>query len=90
MDGFVMCSAKKACELMGHMDDDDMVILCVLNKKTHKHNRNKNIQRKIGEELIGKAEIITYQDNDYFGTLSLYGILKDKDVIHNLLFPQLE
>lgn len=63
----------------------------ILDKKTHIHNIPKRIKKKKGEELIRKADNIFYQDNEFFGTLSLYGILKEKDnIIHNILFPQLE
>lgn len=89
-EGFIVCSAKKACELMQHMDEDDLVMLRIVNKKTFIHGENKNIKRKNGEELIRRADNITYQDNEYFGTLSLYGVLRDKDIIHNILFPQME
>lgn len=89
-EGFIICSAKQACELMQHMNEDDVVFLCVVNRKTHIHNGNKNIKKKKGEELINQADNIMYQDNDYFGTLSLHGVLRDKNVIHNILFPQLE
>ncbi len=50
----------------------------------------KKIKKEKGEELIKQAENILYQNNDFFGTLSLYGVLREKDVIHNILFPQLE
>ena len=85
-----VCSAKRACELMKHMDENDMVILSVIDKKSYIHDIPKKIKKKKSEELIEKADNIRYQDNDYFGTLSLYGVLKEKDTIHNILFPQLE
>ena len=88
--GIIVCSAKEACELMKHMDENDMVVLSVLDKKTHIHDIPKRIKKKKGEELIEQANDILYQDNDFFGTLSLYGVLKEKDIIHNILFPQLE
>lgn len=87
---FIVCSAKQACELMNHMDDNDLVILRVIDRKTYIHNPNKNIKKKSGEELIKRADNIMYQNNDFFGTLSLYGVIRDKNVIHNILFPQLE
>ena len=86
----IVCSAKRACELMKHMDENDMVILSVIDKKSYIHDMPKKIKKKKSEELIEKADNIRYQDNDYFGTLSLYGVLKEKDTIHNILFPQLE
>ena len=88
--GVIVCSAKEAYELMKHMDENSMVVLTILDKKTHMHSIPKRIKKKNGEELIRKADNICYQDNDFFGTLSLYGVLKEKDTIHNILFPQLE
>lgn len=86
----IICSVKEACELMNHMDDNDMVILTVIDKKEYLHDIPKRIKKKKGEELIRKANDILYQNNDFFGTLSLYGVLKEKNIIHNILFPQLE
>ncbi len=88
--GVIVCSVKKACELMRHMDENDTVILTVVNKKTYMHGIPERIKKKKGEELIRQADDIFYQDNDFFGTLSLYGVLSEKDTIHNILFPQLE
>ena len=65
-DGFIVCSAKQACNLMKHLNDNDIVILSVLNKKTFLHEKNRNIKKKKGEELIKQAETISYKDNDYF------------------------
>ena len=86
----IVCSAKRACELMKHIDEDDMVMLSVINKKTYVHDITRKIKKKNGEELIKKADNICYQDNNFFGTLSLYGVVQEKDIIHNILFPQLE
>ena len=86
----VVCSVKDAFELMKHMDEDDMVLLSVIDKQTYIHDITKKIKKKKGEELIKQADNISYQDNDFFGTLSLYGVLKEKNTIHNILFPQLE
>ena len=88
--GVIVCSVKEAFELMKHMDENDMVVLSVVNKKTYVHDIPRRIKKKNGEELIRKADNICYQDNDFFGTLSLYGVLKEKDTSHNILFPQLE
>lgn len=85
--GVTVCSVKDAFELMKHMDENDMVVLSIVNKKTYIHDVPRRI--KNGEELIKKADNICYQDNDFFGTLSLHGILQE-DTIHNILFPQLE
>lgn len=86
----IVCSVKEAYKLMKHMDENDMVILSVINRKTYVHDIPRKIERKNGEELIRKADNILYQNNDFFGTLSLYGVLKEKNIIHNILFPQLE
>lgn len=88
--GLIVCSVKEACELMRHMDENDTVILTVVDKKTYMHDKPKKIIKKKGEELIKQAEDIFYQDNDFFGRLSLYGVLREKDIIHNILFPQME
>ena len=88
--GVIVCSIKDAFELMKHINDNDIVILSIINKKTYVHDISKRIKKKKGEELIKKANNICYQDNDFFGTLSLYGVLQEKDTIHNILFPQLE
>lgn len=88
--GMIVCSVKEACGLMKHMNENDIVILNVVDKKTYLHNVPKKIQKKSGEELIKQADDILYQNNDFFGTLSLYGVLKEKDIVHNILFPQLE
>ena len=86
----IMCSVKDAVKLMEHMNDDDIVLLTVINKKNYIHDVPKSIKKKKGEELIRQADNIFYQDNDIFGTISLYGVIPGKDSIHNLLFPQLE
>lgn len=88
--GVIVCSVKDAFKLMEHMDKEDMVVLTVIDKKTYIHDIPKKIKKQKGEELIMQADNICYQDNDFFGTLSLYGVLKEKDTIHNILFPQLE
>ena len=86
----IVCSVKEAYKLMEHMDENDIVILSVINRKSYVHDIPRKIEKKNGEELIRKADNILYQNNDFFGTLSLYGVLKEKNIIHNILFPQLE
>lgn len=88
--GVIVCSVKEAFELMKHMNKNDMVILSVFNKKTYVHDVPRKIKKKNGEELIRKAENIYYQDNDFFGILFLYGVLKEQDIVQNILFPQME
>lgn len=88
--GVVVCSVKEACRLIEHMNENDLVILTIIDKKTYMHRKPEKIKKKNGEELIKQADDILYQDNDFFGILSLYGVIKEKDIIHNILFPQLE
>ncbi len=88
MNDVIMCSVKDAKKLFEYMNDDDMITLTVFSKKTFKHNKTERIKKKNGEELIDRADSIEYQDNEIFGRLSLYGVVKEKDVIHNLLFAQ--
>lgn len=90
MSDFVVCSVKEAYKLMDHMNEDDIVILTVFNKKTYVHDKSQRIQKRKGEELIRQANDIYYQDNDIFGRLSLYGVLKEQNIVHNILFPQQE
>ena len=91
MSNTVVCSVKQAMELMAHMNEDDMVTLTINNIKSFKHDvPTKKIKKEKGEELIKQAEIIYYQNNDFFGRLSLHGIVRDNNIVHNILFPQLE
>lgn len=77
-------------ELMEHLNENDMITLTIINKRTHIHSKPERIKKKNGEELIEQADSIEYQDNDFFGRISLYGVVKEKDIIHSLLFYQLE
>ena len=86
----ITCTAKEALKLLQHMKPDDMVTVTINNTLTYKHTKPVRMKKKKGEELINKADNIEYQDNNYFGRLSLYGITTEKEIIHNILFPQLE
>ena len=91
MNGVITCSVKEAAKLMEHLNEDDLITLTIIDKKSHIiHNQPKRIKKKNGENLIDNADSIEYQDNDIFGRLSLYGVTSEKNLIHNLLFPQLE
>ena len=90
MNGTITCSVKEASEIIKYLNDDDMVTLTITNQRTHIHSKPKRIKKKKGEELFDIAERIEYQDNDFFGRFSLFGTKKDKDIIQNILFPQLE
>lgn len=90
MNGIITCSIKEAIKLMEHLNEDDMVTLTIVNRKNYLHGETKRIKKKNGEELIKQADLIEYQDNDFFGRISLLNVLRDKDIIQNILFPQLE
>lgn len=90
MNGIITCSVKEASEIIKHLNDDDMVTLTIINQSTHIHTKPKRIRMKKGEELINVAERIEYQNNEFFGRFSLFGTVKDKNIIQNILFPQLE
>lgn len=87
--GAVICSIREACKLID-MDVNDIVVLTTINKENFLHEVPKRIMKQQGKELIEQAEDIFYQDNDFFGILSLCGVVKDKDIIHNILFPQVK
>ena len=87
--GAVICSIREACKLID-MDVNNMVVLTTINKENFLHEVPKRIMKQQGKELIEQAEDIFYQDNDFFGVLSLCGVVKNKDIIHNILFPQVK
>lgn len=86
----IECTVQEALQMLCHLDKNTEVIITINNKKTHKHSEARRIKVSKGEKLIVRAEDILYQDNDYFGRLSLYGVIRNKDIIHNILFRQLE
>lgn len=86
----IICSVKDAKKLIEHMNDDDMVTLVILRKNPFIHTKPERIKKTRGEKLIEMADSIKYQDNSIFGRLSLYGVVQEKDTIHNILFYQLE
>ena len=89
MNGIITCSVKEATKLMEHLNEDDMVTLTIINKKTHIYKEPERIKKKNSEELLKEADSIEYEDNDFFGRFSLYGN-KERNKVQNILFPQLE
>lgn len=69
----------------------EYVIWDSVRKSCYVHD-SKRITKEKSEELIDLANKILYQDNNYFGVLSLEvgKKIKDNSVINNLLFPQIE
>lgn len=91
MNGIIICSVKEATKLMEHLNEDDMVTLTIIDKRAKiKHSEPQRIKKKNSEKLFVKAETIEYQNNDFFGRFSLYGTTKERTIIQNILFPQLE
>lgn len=90
MSETITCSVKDAIKLMEHLNENDMVTLTIVNKRTMVHKEPRRIEKKKGEEFLRKADNIEYEDNDFFGRFSLYGVVRDKNIIHNILFPQTE
>ena len=90
MNGTITCSVKEATKLMEHLDEDALVVLTIMNTKTKIHKPSKRIKTRDSKKLFNKADIIEYQNNEIFGRFSLYGTVTDKNIIQNILFPQLE
>lgn len=92
MSETIVCSVEEAFELLEHVDKDAILVLAIINRKKHLHQKTRKINKENGEEYIRRADSIFYQNNDFFGMLSLYGVLnkEDRDTIHNILFPQSE
>ncbi len=83
MNGTITCSINEAIKLMSHLSEDTMVTLTIVDKKTKVHNPSKRIKKRDSKKLLTKAEMIEYQDNDFFGRFSLYGTVRDKNIIQN-------
>lgn len=49
------------------------------------HTKPKQISADEGKNMINKALTVDYQDNDFFGRLSLEGV--QERIIHNINFP---
>ena len=50
------------------------------------HTRTQQISVDEGKKIINKASTVDYQNNDFFGLLSLEGV--QEFMIHNIKFPQ--
>ena len=49
------------------------------------HTKPKMITIEEGKEILGKASVIDFQDNDFFALLSLKGV--QTLITHNIQFP---
>lgn len=52
------------------------------------HTRPKQITIDEGKRIISRASMIDYEDDDFFGLLSLEGV--HEFIVHNIKFPQKE
>lgn len=65
-----------------------MIWIDSFNGMTFIHTRPRQITIDEGKRIINKAAIVDYQDNDFFGLLSLEGV--QEFMVHNIKFPQIE
>ncbi|WP_024347401.1 hypothetical protein [Lacrimispora indolis] len=94
---FIVVSKEEAIRKIMEAPGDTVVIgkISITNQPVHFiHDKPVRSKKMDGKLLIIAANEIEYQNNNYFGTLSLHGIEKEEEeeesVIHNILFPQLE
>lgn len=65
-----------------------MIWIDCFNGITFIHTRPRQITIDEGKRIINKATTVDYQDNDFFGLLSLEGV--QEFMVHNIKFPQIE
>ena len=65
-----------------------MIWIDSFNGMTFIHTRSRQITIDEGKRIINKATTVDYQDNDFFGLLSLEGV--QEFMVHNIKFPQIE
>lgn len=86
----LIISAKDAKEKLKNVPDNTLIFLDIVDVGNYVHQPKKSISYEEGEKLIDLANEVQYQNNDFFGLLSLIGVTKDVDKIHNVIFPQRE
>ena len=65
-----------------------MIWIDSFNGMTFIHTRPRQITIDEGKRIINKANTVDYQNNDFFGLLSLEGV--QECMVHNIKFPQIE
>lgn len=65
-----------------------MIWMDSFNGVTYIHTRPRQITIDEGKRIINKANTVDYQNNDFFGLLSLEGV--QEFMVHNIKFPQIE
>lgn len=66
----------------------DTVKMAIMDEITLIHEPVVNICKDDGVSYIHKSKKVKYNDNDFFGVLSLYDVIKDAKQIHYLMFAQ--
>ena len=79
-------SKEKAKQLID--EAPGMIWIDFFNGITFIHTRPRQITIDEGKRIINKATTVDYQDNDFFGLLSLGGV--QEFMVHNIKFPQIE
>ena len=79
-------SKEKAKQIID--ETPGMIWVDSFNGITFIHTRPRQITIDEGKKIINKAVTVNYQDNDFFGLLSLDGV--QEFMVHNIKFPQLE
>jgi hypothetical protein len=90
-EDFIVVSKDEAIRKIMEAPGDTVIIgkILISNPSSYIHDRSVRSKKKDGELLIIAAKEIEYQNNNYFGTLSLHGT-REESVIHSILFPQIE
>lgn len=65
-----------------------MIWIDSFNGITFIHTKPKQISIDEGKRIISRALTIDYEDDDFFGLLSLEGV--HEFIVHNIKFPQKE
>lgn len=65
-----------------------MIWIDSFNGMTFIHTRPRQITIDEGKRIINKANTVDYQNNDFFGLLSLEGV--QEFMVHNIKFPKIE
>ena len=82
MNGVITCSVKEAAELIEHLNEDDMITLTIIDKKSHIiHSQPKRIKKKNGEKLIEKIDIVCEKSVKRKGIIE-YSLMMLNELIH--------
>lgn len=87
------CSLEEAHIVTQHLANACVVLDIMKQKKDenkflHIKSNNNRVQFSNVKHMLEIAKKIEYQDNDFFGRLSLFIEENDGNKIYNILFPQ--